>query len=420
MRISLTGARKVGLLVVPAVFAALYFWWISVGFLAAYFSAKPDLHSLQRAVRLQPGNADYRYRVGRYQFLVQQSPDAAVESYRAAVALNPHQARYWFDLAAAYQLLGNADGHATALQHAIDADPTTPDMAWEAANLYLVQGETDRALQEFRVVLQNDPYLPPAALQLCWRIKPDIDALLSGVIPANTGVYLSFLDFLVSRKETSAAAKVWERIARIHQPVEPHHVFDYFRYLIGQHEVDQASLVWQQAAGLSGLSSYQPSPENLVVNGDFSLNVLNGGFDWFYQRSPEVSLALDPTQSHSGHRSLRITFDSRALEDAGIRQLVLVQPNTSYDFSVFFRAEDIQGAGGPRFAIQDLYSGTNYFLSEELKDADFWKEVDGSFITGPDTKLLVLRIQRVPPGSPIRGKLWIDGVRLAQTEVVNQ
>ena len=35
-------------------------------YLAAYFSAKPGLASLQRAVRLQPGSADYRYRVGRY------------------------------------------------------------------------------------------------------------------------------------------------------------------------------------------------------------------------------------------------------------------------------------------------------------------------------------------------------------------
>lgn len=421
MRIPLTGpARRVCLLVVPAIFAAAYFWWITTGFLAAYFSAKPDLLSLQRAVRLQPGNADYRYRVGRYQFLVQQSPDAAVDSYRAAVARNPHQARYWFDLAAAYQLLGNADGHASALQHALEADPTTPEMAWEAANLYLVQGETDRALQEFRVVLQNDPYLPPAALQFCWRIKPDIDALLQNVVPANSGVYSAFLDFLISRKETSAAAKVWARMAQLRQPVQTGHIFDYFRYLIGQHEVEQARLVWQQAADLCGLSSYQPSPENLVVNGDFSLNVLNGGFDWLYQRSPDVSLALDPTQSHSAHRSLRITFDSRALEDAGIRQLVPVQPNTNYDFSAFFRAEDIQGAGGPRFAIQDLYTGTTYFLSEELKDADFWKEVDGSFITGPDTKLLVLRIQRVPAGSPIRGKLWIDGVRLEQAQAVTQ
>jgi len=61
-----------------------------------------------------------------------------------------------------------------------------------------------------------------------------------------------------------------------------------------------------------------------------------------------------------------------------------------------------------------LYNGAVYFTSDELKDADFWKQARGTFTTGPTTKMLMLRVQRVPPGSPIRGKLWIDDVRLIQ------
>jgi hypothetical protein len=144
--------------------------------------------------------------------------------------------------------------------------------------------------------------------------------------------------------------------------------------------------------------------------------VLNGGFDWLYQQSSDVSLALDPTQSHSGYRSLLINFDARSLEDAGIRQLIPVQPNTEYDFSAYFKAEDIQGAGGPRFAIQDLYTGQTYFSSDDLKDSTSWKQVSGIFTTGPETKLLIFRVQRVPARSPIRGKLWIDDIRLVKTK----
>jgi len=257
--------------------------------------------------------------------------------------------------------------------------------------------------------------LPPAALQLCWRMKPDIDGLLRDVVPPIAAVYTSFLDFLISRKETESAAKVWTQLAVLHQPVERRHVFDYMRYLVSRQEVDQAQLVWEQAVNLSGLAAYQPSPENLVVNGNFRLSVLNGGFDWLYQQSSEVSLALDPTQSHSGDRSLLINFDARSLEDAGIHQLIPVQPDTEYDFSAYFKAEDIQGAGGPRFAIQDLYSGQTYFSSDELKDSTSWKQVSGIFTTGPGTKLLIFRVQRVPARSPIRGKLWIDDIRLVRT-----
>jgi hypothetical protein len=57
--------------------------------------------------------------------------------------------------------------------------------------------------------------------------------------------------------------------------------------------------------------------------------------------------------------------------------------------------------------------GTTYFASEDLKDAAFWKQVDGFFVTGLKAKMLVLRIQRFPAG-PIKGKLWIDSIRLVQ------
>ena len=73
-------------------------------------------------------------------------PRAALRPYRAAVHLNPHSARYWFDLASAYQVLGDTSNQTSALEHAIAADPTTPDVAWEAANFYLVQGENEKAL----------------------------------------------------------------------------------------------------------------------------------------------------------------------------------------------------------------------------------------------------------------------------------
>lgn len=397
-------------------FVGAYLALVTSRFLASYFADRTVLASLQRAVRWQPGNAEYRYRLGRYFFLIERSPDAALQSYRAAVGLNPYQARYWFDLAAAYHLLDNVEEQKNALERALIADPTTPDFAWEAGNFYLVQGDTDKALHELRVVMENDPYLPPAALQLCWRVKPEIDPLLRDVVPPKMSVYSDFLSFLISKKETAATARLWTQMVQLHQPLEKQFVFDYVRYLIAQHEVDQARAVWQQAASMSGLSAYQPSPENLVVNGDFSLNVLNGGFDWLYQRSKEVTLALDPTQSHGGHRSLLITFDGRAISDSGIRQLVPVKPATTYDFTAYFKAEDMQGAGGPRFAIQDLYTEATYFTSDDLKNADFWKEVSGSFTTGPDTKLLVLRIQREPPALPIKGKLWIDGVRMVEQE----
>ena len=406
--------RKVIFLGICLLLATVYVGLVSREFFADYFSTKLDLPSLRLAARLEPRNAEYQYRLGEYFLLTQHEPKTAVPFFKSATALNPHNARYWLELFRAYERLPNSDQQKDALQHALVADPSTPDVAWDAANFYWTLGETDKALWEFRVVLEGDPYLPPGALDRCWRIKPDIDSLLRDVIPGNAEVYSLFLDFLISKNEPAAAARVWTQIAQLQQTVEPRHVFDYVRYLIDRQDVEQARQAWRQATTLSDLSGYQPSPENLVINGDFSLPVLNGGFDWQYDKLPDVTLSLDPTESHSGHRSLSIIFDSRGIEDAGIRQLIPVEPNTRYEFSAYFKSEGLEGAGAPRFLLEDRFTGANYFASEELKDEGFWKPVSGTFATGPDAKLVVLRIQRVPAGNAIRGKLWIAGVRLAR------
>src|SRR5258708_1963213 len=274
-------------------------------FVASAFGEKPELASLQRAARLDAGNADYRNHLGRYYALVARDPGAAIAPYRDAVQLNPHSARYWFDLASAYQVLGDVSNQTLALEHAITADPTTPDVAWEAANLYLVQGDNGKASREFRVVLENDPNLANRAIQLCWRMNPDVDMLLRDVVPPRSTAYIAFLDLLMAKHETAATTKVWAALMANSQTFLLRYVYDYFQYLLNHKDVDQARLVWQQAAPRFGLSSYLPTRSNLIVNGDFSLDVLNGGFDWQYQKQRRETLILVPSVSHGGGRSLQ-------------------------------------------------------------------------------------------------------------------
>jgi hypothetical protein len=381
-------------------------------FVASAFGEKPELASLQRAARLDSGNADYRNHLGRYYALVARDPGAAIQPYRAAVQLNPHSARYWFDLASAYQVLGDISNQTWALERAIEADPTTPDVAWEAANFYLVQGDNDKALREFHVVLENEPSLAGPSIQFCWRVDPDVDALLRDVVPARSTAYIAFLQLLMSKRETAATAKVWSAMMATPDPFERRYAYDYIQYLFDHRAVDEARLAWQQAAPRFGLSSYLPTRNNLIVNGDFNLDVLNGGFDWQYQRQPSVALVLDPSDFHSGHRSLSITFDGPGVNDAGIRQFIAVQPGTTYDFSAYYKNGELEGAGAPHITIQDAYTQAVVYDSDELKEAGFWKSVTGEFTTGDDCKLLVVHVRRLPAGSPIRGKIWLDDFRL--------
>ena len=406
--------RKWLLAAVAAVLAAAFIALAATQFAASWMASRAELTSLRRAAQLDPGNAEYRYNLGRYYDLVTRDPAAALSQYQAAITLNPHSARYWFDLASVSQVLGDTAEQATALEHAIQADSMTPDVAWEAGNFYLVRGENEKALREFRVVIANDPSDADQALQFCWRIEPDVDALLRDVVPVRSDAYVNFLKLLEGKKETAGAAKVWNALLQTHEPFELQRAYEYIRYSIENKDVDQAVAVWRKVAERFDLASYLPSSGNLVVNGNFSLSILNAGFDWQYQKQSGVNLSLDPSNFHAGSRSLLITLDGPGISDAGIDQFVAVQPNTSYDFSAYYKNGEMEGAGGAHFTLQDVYTQTVYYESEELKDAGFWKSANGEFTTGPDCKLLVLHLRRLPAGSPIRGKLWVDDFHITR------
>jgi hypothetical protein len=412
-----TAAQRRAILVLVCTGVSLFIALAFSLMLADWIGSQPEPGRLRLASRLDPSNAEYRFRLGRYFDLIANDPIQAVTAYQRATELNPHDARYWLGLANAYQLLGNRGAQAASIERAVEADPKTPEVAWEAANLYLVQGQTEKALSQFRTVMDGAPDMSRMALQLCWRISPNVDHLLATVVPPRAAVYLEFLGQLMAKERTPDTVKVWSYLVRLREQVEVSRVFDYLRYLVFHKDVDDAQLVWRQAAALLGLSAYLPSSNNLVVNGSFSLPILNGGFDWQYLNQSGVSLTLDSNESHEGHRSLSIMFEGSGINDAGIFQLIPVQPDTTYKFTGHYKNGNLEGAGGPHFALQDFYSGRPYFESEELKDGAFWKSVVGEFTTGPETSLLLLHVPRLPAGSPIRGKLWIDDFRLVESDL---
>jgi hypothetical protein len=250
-------------------------------------------------------------------------------------------------------------------------------------------------------------------LVLCWRLTQDVHSLLQGVIPARVDDYFSLLGFLTSKSQSEESLPVWDALVALGQPISMEKTFDYIRYLVLHRMPADASHVWWQMASRNGYAAYLPNSTNALVNGNFDLAVLNGGFDWQYHKQSGVTLTLDSVESHDGHRTLSIAFDGPGVVDAGISQIIFVRPNTTYEFSGYYKNGDFDGAGGPHLALQDFYEGTTFFESEVLKQAPDWRQVSSTFTTGAQTNLIALRIRRLPESSPIRGKLWISDFRLS-------
>ena len=398
------------------VVTGLYLSLAARAYFAAYFAANPELANVQRATRLEPSNAEYRALLGRNFALSGTTLDEAIADYRAAVHLNPYEARYWLDLASAYQIAGQTDQQAQSVERAVKADPTTPHVAWEAANFFLIQGNLGKALPYFRTVLDNDSDAVNSALQLCWRASGDVNQMFDQALPRRSDLYLSFLNLLISKQEVAAAENAWNHLIGLQQTFPAKFSFPYFRFLLAKQEVSTAIAGWQQLAQLDQeIQPYLASQGNLIVNGGFEETLLNGGFDWWYESNSHAALAIDTDQFYAGTRSLSVTFDGRNAPDAGIVQLIPVKPDTDYEFSAESRTQDIDSASGPRFSIVDAYTNASYVLTDDLLGTNPWHRQQARFRTGPTTNLLFLKVVRQPAAPLIRGKLWIDDVRLLQT-----
>lgn len=404
--------KKILTLGLALVATAAYLTLAARRFAASQF-ARGELRSIETALRLDPENAQYHDMLGQL-FFVQQ-PERALEQFRIAAGLNRYDAHYRLHLAKAAGLLNRDAEQKTALRQAVDADPKTPDIAWEAANFSLASGDTESALREFRVVVEGAPNLAYQALERCTRVV-DAGTVLRQVVPPRPAALLAFIDLLTTQNNLPAAANAWEALVRLGDRVDLDRALQYINHLTLQHDVTQARKVWTQTLQLNGMSSYLTGSDNLVVNPSFEFDILNGGFDWRYRRRASVELSLDPSEFHAGRRSLAVSFDGPGISDAGISQLIPVEPDTDYVFSAHFKAENIDGAGGPRFAIEDAYSGTHYFESDDLKNSGVWREVSGQFRTPAGAQLLLLRLLRIPQDSPIRGKLWVDNFRLVEKQ----
>jgi hypothetical protein len=367
---------------------------------------------IKRAVALDPSSALYRDRLGEYFMFSEQRPDLAIRQYESAVTLNPYIADYWLDLASAYSATGAADQQKLALERALSVDPKTPAVSQQVANALLFRGDLRDALKIYRTVMETDPWDVDSTLQICWQATHDVD-MMSEALPPVPSVYLAFLNLLIGQQKTTEAEQVWPRLIGLGQAFDPSLAKPYVEYLIAQHHVGHAREAWENLGRMDpGFRRYLSSAQNLVVNGGFEEKIVNMGFDWRYMVEPHVVLAVDTEQFHGGSHSLSITFDGEAVIDTGLTQFIPVNANTRYSFSAYAMADDISAVQGPQFVISDVDDTKSLLTTEELLGTTTWKQVSGSFETGPNTDLVSVKITRPAGAGRITGKLRIDDVAM--------
>jgi hypothetical protein len=407
-----------------AICLLLCFYPVLAQAVADFHSRQQTLEGFREALRWESWNPE-RYAdlaAGLEQPLKDGDLPQVVGLYERAVQLSPNDPDYWLRLGQAYDWAGRTADSQHAFEQAAILFPGSPAIQWRIGNLYLREGRTEQALAALEKALIADPDLRRPAFDLAWRATGDGDLIARKMIPLRLDICFEYLNYLSVTERLDAAGDVWNRIAASGLSLESKDALPYLDALITHRRIDQ--LISARAALNKRSQSFSGSSgpgANLITNGDFEDEILDGGLDWRVNRMPGATVSKDNLTFLDGTHSLRIRFEgTQNLSDVLVYQYVPVNPNASYRFEGYMRAEAITTDSGPRFQIRDADDpAILLFQSEAAAGSVPWSRRQGEFTTGPRTGLLEIRVVR--PASEkfdnrIAGTVWVDQVSLRPIE----
>ena len=338
----------------------------------------------------------------------------ALARYERATALSPHDYRLWSDLGRARGQAGDVEGGESALKHALELAPNYALPRWYLGNLLLRAGREREAFQELRRAADIDPRLHAQIFSAAWSyFSGDLRAVAEAVGDSSEA-RARLVDYLVSQKRTEDALVVWETMRAEDRRSQAAAGKGLTGALLAAGRMRKALEVYRHYSG----GGHQVAAGQ-VINGGFEAEVGGPGaspFDWVVKSVPQAQMGLDAKSPRGGSRSLRVVFSAPNDFALGqFTQIVLVEPQTRYRLTHFFRTEDLKGiatvfvevvaAGGRRLAAgAPVPAGTNE-----------WREASIEFTTPPAGEAVEVRVVReacAEAPCPLFGKLWYDDFNL--------
>jgi hypothetical protein len=388
--------------------------------MGAWYFRKGSPEAIQTATKWDPANPRYYDALGTLMHLYadRSNSDDIVRLYERATQLSLYDAHFWANLGAGYDWAGRTNDAVGAFKRARQLFPNSPEINWRLANFYMRLREIPDGLRTLRIVLEVNGVTPRDVFVLATTATHDDKAILNEMLPPRAPILFGYLNFRIAMGNVVAAEQVWAHILQLDLQFDLRDAFPYLDALIQSRELGQLMETWSALAKRFP-SQMEPlaSRSDLITNGSFEHEILNGGLDWRVMPAEGAIVSLDSLDAFEGARALQIKFDGVSNLDYGhVFQYVPIQPNTRYRFSGHMRVQGITTESGPRFQICDAYNMSDLFVStENLVGTSAWSEQKAEFKTKADTRMLLIRVARPLSGkfdNQIAGTVWIDDVSL--------
>lgn len=383
---------------------------------AHWYYRQGTLESVEHAIAWNSDEPRYYAALARARqaALAEADPGEIVRLYERAVSLAPRRAEYWAQLGSAYEWAGRPADARRAYTRAQRQAPNSPQLNWEAGNFYLRTGDLAAAFSSLRRVLLYAPELRHAVFALAWRAA-DAEQVRSQLLPQQADVLLDYLDFLTATNRVEEAEQIWTAMLKLQPPFPPQRAFPYLDLLLKIRRTDKLRAAW------ATLYPFPAPPGEYVTNGGFEQDVWNAGLDWHIYQPEGARAAIELGLCRSGRRAMVIRFDgTQNIHFSHVFQFVVVEPATRYRLTTWVQASGLTTDSGPQIEIYDLDDPQRLrWTTPAVLGTTDWTELSLTFLTGPQTRILMLRVLRVPSrrlDNRIAGTFRLDDVSLRKME----
>jgi len=404
-----------------AVILALLGSWFAVRWyigntLAEYHN--PQVHGIdmgRRAVAWTPQNPMAHWRLGEIaeRKLPPDQLAQVVNEYERAASLSPNDYRYWVPLGTALEQVGDVERGEKALRRATELAPSYAFPRWHLGNLLLRSGRYSEGFEELRRASEADPALRSHLLNLAWEVyKEDLESLAAAV-GSSPEARAELAAYLTRRHKFEDGILLWQGLSQLEKRANRDQGEAIVSVLISANRFHQAAEI---ANDLVPGPTYHASVGK-IVDGGFEDNLVSeegSVFGWQVKSQQQASVSIDSNRGHGSNRGLRIIFQVRSrLDSINVGQLVLVKPNTQYEFECYVKTDKLQSGATPQIEIVDAPTGTAIATSPPAANGTTdWQRVAVNFKVGAKTEAVVLRVIRGSCGEesicPIFGTVWYD------------
>lgn len=385
---------------------------------------------LREASKLDPANPELHYRLGLGYFYSfdHSQPEEGLSELRQATKLIPTRPAYWSGLASACESFGDRACADFATERTLQLAPMAPRTWWDAANHDVVEGHSNKALAEFRRLLELDPGYAPATFRVCLRIVADPWMVYQRILAdqKNPRLNFAFINYLTAHDQGEKAYHVWEATLAMDQHFPFSLAEPYLDWLLRHGPNQEAVSAWHDLI-FRGIIRKSPedSAHNLVFNSGFERHALNAGFGWHTRQESFTRVRFDDSDAYQGRQCLKVDFTVRQNEDyEPAYEIVPVTPDHTYLLQAYVRSDGISSDCGPRLRVVDPDCSSCLDASTTgTVGTTGWHRVSMRVSTSPATRLLKIAVwrplcQTYP--TEISGTFWLDAVSLEITTSVNK